>query len=114
MKTTKVNAGNADGDLPWDIVAEWFGIQEPWEIVRMESDDDRKRVDVWVDYGKDVPLRCPICGAIVPGYDHAPERVWRHLDICEHRLFIHASLPRCRCKEHGVKTLRAPWEGPSI
>lgn len=111
MKTTKVNAGNADGDLPWDIVAEWFGIQAPWEIVRMESDDDRKRVDVWVDYGKDVPLRCPICGAIVPGYDHAPERVWRHLDICEHRLFIHASLPRCRCKEHGVKTLRAPWEG---
>ena len=60
MKTTKVNAGNADGDLPWDIVAEWFGIQAPWEIVRMESDDDRKRVDVWVDYGKDVPLRCPI------------------------------------------------------
>lgn len=59
--------------------------------------------------------RCPHCqGKAVSGYDHAPERRWRHLNVCQLESEIVCSLPRGQCKEcRKVYTVRAPWEGRS-
>jgi transposase len=42
-------------------------------------------------------------------YDHAVERVWRHLDSCQFLTFLHARVPRVSCPEHGVRQVRLPW-----
>lgn len=59
--------------------------------------------------------RCPHCEAqAVGGYDHAPERCWRHLNVCQLQSEIVCALPRGQCKEcKKVYTVRAPWEGRS-
>jgi transposase len=58
---------------------------------------------------------CPHCnGKSISGYDHAPERRWRHLNVCQLQSEIVCALPRGRCKEcKRVYTVRAPWEGRS-
>ncbi len=58
---------------------------------------------------------CPQCQSRrVGGYDHAPERRWRHLNVCQLQSEIVCALPRGQCKEcKTVYTVRAPWEGRS-
>jgi transposase len=58
---------------------------------------------------------CPHCqGKSVTGYDHAPERHWRHLNVCQLESEIVCALPRGQCKAcRKVYTVRAPWEGRS-
>jgi transposase len=58
---------------------------------------------------------CPHCnGRPVSGYDHAPQRTWRHLNVCQLASEIACALPRGQCKEcRKVYTVRAPWEGRS-
>jgi len=58
---------------------------------------------------------CPHCNAkSVGGYDHAPERRWRHLNVCQLQSEIVCALPRGQCKDcKKVYTVRAPWEGRS-
>jgi hypothetical protein len=38
--------------------------------------------------------KCPHCGQAVRGYDHAPERRWRHLNVCQLPSEIVYALPR--------------------
>ena len=58
---------------------------------------------------------CPHCQRkTVRGYDHAPERRWRHLNVCQLQSEIVCPLPRGECKEcRKIYTVRAPWEGRS-
>lgn len=58
---------------------------------------------------------CPHCQSkSVGGYDHAPERRWRHLNVCQLQSEIVCALPRGQCKDcKKVYTVRAPWEGRS-
>lgn len=58
---------------------------------------------------------CPHCSAkSVIGYDHAPERHWRHLNVCQLESEIVCALPRGQCKAcQKIYTVRAPWEGRS-
>jgi transposase len=58
---------------------------------------------------------CAHCQAkTVAGYDHAPERRWRHLNVCQLESEIVCALPRGQCKAcQKVYTVRAPWEGRS-
>ena len=41
--------------------------------------------------------------------DHAEPRVWRHLDTCQFKTFLHARIPRVDCPEHGVVQVKVPW-----
>jgi len=50
----------------------------------------------------------------VRGYDHAPERRWRHLNVCQLQTEIVCALPRGECLDcRKIYTVRAPWEGRS-
>jgi transposase len=50
----------------------------------------------------------------VTGYDHAPERHWRHLNVCQWASASVCALPRGPCREcRKGFTVRAPWEGRS-
>jgi len=58
-------------------------------------------------------LPCVVCRAKCNVRDHGEgERVWRHLDLWQAKTFLHASMPRTDCPEHGVKTVAVPWGEP--
>ncbi len=48
------------------------------------------------------PLNCPRCNLTVRKYDNGRERIVRHIDYRNHRVFIHLSIPRTICSKHGV------------
>jgi transposase len=66
-------------------------------------------VDVWVEHAADVSWPCPQCHQRLAGYDHAEERIWRHLDTCQFETYLHARIPRVRCPAHGVLNVAVPW-----
>jgi len=68
-----------------------LGLSEPWSVGRVELDVDVQRVDIWVDHGPGARWRCPVCDRALGCYDHARERVWRHLDTCQYQTHLHAS-----------------------
>ena len=97
-----------------DLVAFYQSViapPKPWKVVRVECFGDALRVDVWLEHAPSM-FRCPDCMAECPVHDHAPERVWRHLDTCEFQTYIHARLPRVKCKAHGVVTACVPFVTP--
>ncbi|WP_317996523.1 ISL3 family transposase [Vulcanimicrobium alpinum] len=81
-------------------------VEDPWDVTESKLDLERNRVDVrleWQGAG-----RCPKCDRECPKHDHR-ERVWRDLDLAGDQLFLHASVPRIDCPEHGVTTVAIPW-----
>lgn len=76
---------------------------------RVTLDVANQRVDVWAAHAEGLRWPCPECGAMMPLYDHAPERTWRHLDSCQFMTFLHAGPPRINCKDHGVRQVALPW-----
>lgn len=68
-------------------------------------DESAQRIDIYLDHEQDIRVRCPECGKFYGMYDHAPERIYRHLNTCEMETYIHVRLPRVNCPQHGVKQI---------
>ena len=81
-------------------------LEEPRKVDQVKLDVAEVRVDIWAGHAEGLRWPCPECGTNLPVYDHAPERVWRHLDTCQFRTFLHARIPRGECRDHGVKQVR--------
>lgn len=96
-----------------------LGLSEPWSVRRVELKLAEKRVDVWVEHRLGVKWQCPQCDSESKSkgepskeltcYDHAEERVWRHLDTCQFQTHLHARPPRVACPDHGVVNVALPW-----
>lgn len=57
---------------------------------------------------------CPDCHEPLSIHDHK-EREWRHENIGEAVCFIHANVPRCKCKSCGsIHQVRIPWADPKV
>ncbi len=88
--------------------ARLLGIDESWKVEDVNLQVDQRRVEIRLAHvGRGVS--CPECGRTCGLADHADERRWRHLDTMQFVTEIVARLPRCRCPEHGVKTIVPPW-----
>ena len=86
-----------------------LGLQDPWFVSDVQINVNGQQVDVWVEHPKGLQWACPECGTEGKLHDHADYRVWRHLDSCQFRTFLHARPPRMICPEHGVRQVRLPW-----
>jgi len=108
--------------LDTELYQHVLGVVEPWTVCRVALDVEGGRVDVWVEHPPGGRWACPWCAAessgesaaqaACPGLacrDHAEERVWRHLDTCHLRTYLHARIPRVACPEHGVVNVAVPW-----
>jgi transposase len=89
-----------------------LGITSPWSVGHVELDLKQGEVRVFVEHADDAAWPCAECGRICPLHDHDPVRGWRHLDTCQYRTVLHSTVPRTKCPEHGVKTVRVPWAEP--
>ena len=85
-----------------------LGIEYPWVVTGINRDSRSKEVTVLVAYDPEGEMHCPECGGTGILHDHRKRR-WRHLDSCNHKTILEASVPRVRCEEHGVKQLPVSW-----
>ena len=99
-------------DARTELYARLLSLGAGWRVNRVELDMERDRIDVWVETREGGAWACPECKTTGSIYDHVGEQVWRHLDTCQCRTYVHARLPRTACKEHGVRQVAAPWAGP--
>jgi len=96
-----------------ELYRQLLGLAAPWQVSHVELKIAQQQVRVHVTYDFHQPhLLCPECGQAGPYYDLREERTWRHLDSCQFQTFLVARLPRIQCREHGVKTIAAPWCEP--
>jgi transposase len=103
--------------IPEKVFHRILALGEGWRVRQVEYSDKESKVRIAVE---DTPAlwaseSCPHCGRkTVGGYDHAPERRWRHLNVCQLQSEIVCRLPRGRCSAcEKIYTVRAPWEGRS-
>jgi len=86
-----------------------LGIEEPWRVSQAELDVKVERIGVKVVHEENMRWPCPECGEFLTVYDHGPERVWRHLDTCQFKTYLHARIPRVNCPVHGVRQVKVSW-----
>ncbi len=86
-----------------------LGLSAPWTVRSVEFKVAEHRVEVWASHADGVRWPCSECGSELALYDHAEERVWRHLDSCQFMTYLHAQPPRVECPTHGVRQVRLPW-----
>ena len=102
--------------IPEKMFQQLLALGEAWRVNRMDYVAAEGKVLIRV--GETPALwaqeKCPHCGQAVRGYDHAPERRWRHLNVCQLQSEIVCALPRGECQScRKVYTVRPPWEGRS-
>jgi transposase len=92
-----------------ELYREILGVGELWRIKSIDLKVEDGRVDIYIEwpYGEDGI--CPECGETYKIHDRREERVWRHLDTCQLKTFIHCQIPRVKCPDHKTKTMKVPW-----
>jgi len=85
-----------------DFFSKLLGIKLPWVIQKVILDQEKQRVDIYVDHTNGFTFPCPKCEKLCSVYDHTQEREFRHLNVCQMATFIHVRLPRITCDDHGV------------
>lgn len=88
-----------------------MGLEAQWEVASVNLEIENKRVEIRLEHGKGERVKCSECGGSCAIHDHAPERVWRHLDTMQFETQLKARLPRSQCPECDVKTTVPPWAG---
>ena len=103
--------------IPEKVFHQILALGEAWRVRAVDYVEPEQRVLIHVEETAQVwaSQQCPHCeSASVAGYDHAPERRWRHLNVCQLESEIVCALPRGQCPDcQKVFTVRAPWEGRS-
>ena len=86
-----------------------LGLGEPWEVVDVQFDSDRRRLDLRIDFRKGARFPCPECGAGGCKVHDTESHTWRHLNFFQHEAYLTARVPRVICPEHGVRQVQVPW-----
>jgi len=103
--------------IPEKVFHQILALGEAWRVSTVDYLEQERTVAIRIEETAHLwpSLACPHCDRRhVSGYDHAPERRWRHLNVCQLESEVVCALPRGRCRDcHSVFTVRAPWEGRS-
>lgn len=103
--------------IPEKVFHQILALGEAWRVRQVEYLEKESKVLIQVEETPKLwaAESCPHCPSkLVGGYDHAPERRWRHLNVCQLNSEIVCALPRGQCRQcRKVYTVRAPWEGRS-
>lgn len=91
------------------VFTQALGLQPPWAVDRVELDNARKRIDLYVEY-KSSSGPCPACGAVGQPVHDRRARSWRHLHFFQFEAWIHCDVPRIQCSQCGGTTQPpVPW-----
>ncbi|MHB1456293.1 MAG: ISL3 family transposase [Armatimonadota bacterium] len=96
-----------------ELYSKILGINDPWHVENVDIDMPHQTIKVYLAHDDKASWVCPECGNTAPIYDHREQREWRHLDSCQFKTYLVASLPRINCNKHGVHTVKTPWSEPN-
>ena len=91
-----------------ELYYEILGLKDPWEVQKVDLNLVQNEITIFLNY-KSRKGFCPECGKECNLYDKRITRKWRHLDTCQLKSYIVASIPRIKCKEHTIKSINIPW-----
>jgi transposase len=91
------------------LLEDILDVREPWKIDRATLNVSASCLDVWIAHATDASWPCPECHTPLRCHEHGAEQVWRHLDTCQFRTLLHASVPRVACPRHAVRDVSVPW-----
>jgi len=98
--------------IPEKVFHQILALGEAWRVRQVDYVEKESKVLIRVE---ETPVvwatqSCPHCQSkSVGGYNHAPERRWRHLNVCQLNSEIMCALPRGQCRQcQKVHTVRAP------
>ncbi len=94
-----------------DLYAKLLGIETPWYVRDVEARLEEREVEVLISFADTEDATCSVCGVPCSRYD-TRTRSWRHLDTMQYRTLLTADVPRVKCAEHGVKSVKVPWAEP--
>jgi len=86
-----------------------LGLELPWQITEAKINSKDRSVHLTLSHPSGSKFPCKHCQEPCSVHDHGKERTWRHLDTCDHYTYLHASLPRVKCADHGVVTIEPSW-----
>jgi transposase len=103
--------------IPEKVFQQILALGNSWRVAGVDYQEPAQKVVIRVEETAALwPAEsCPHCRRqTVRGYDHAPERRWRHLNVCQLQSEVVCALPRGQCQScQKVYTVRPPWEGRS-
>ena len=93
-----------------EILLLGLGIQAPWQLFdqRLDTDKSPRELHLEVKAEPGSQCACPQCGKACSAHDFQ-EKTWLHLNFFQHHCYVHASVSRVKCPEHGVKLATVPW-----
>jgi transposase len=93
-----------------------LGLSGPWRVVRTEFDVEGTQLDLYLGFDRGARFGCPAkdCPQGACAVHDTVERPWRHLDFFQHKVLLHARLPRVRCPEHGVGAGQCAVGAPGV
>src|ERR671918_1700673 len=92
-----------------ELYQQLLGLRDPWRVTEVRIDFEGRQVEVWIQWPPERLVLCPECGKGYGSYDHRGERQWRHLDTLQFQTILPCRIPRVKCTDHGVKSLKVPW-----
>ena len=105
-KVTYFSIGNLESGS--FIIQAALGIQSPWFIKEIDLKQESHELHIYLDFEKGSEFPWPTCNSPCKCYD-TKNKVWQHLTFFQYRTYIHASLPRVSCDQHGVHLVEVPW-----
>lgn len=86
-------------------------INDPWFIKSIDFNEDKKRLDIQIDFKKGAKFKTEIDSEkSYTAYDTVVKK-WRHLNFFEHECYLHARVPRIKNDEGKISLLTPPWSG---
>jgi transposase len=85
-----------------------IGVAAPWVITGVIKDDRTRKITIRIEYDREEPLVCPVCGQKAKLYDHRIRKL-RYLDTCQYETFLEVQVPRVKCKGDGVEQIAIPF-----
>ena len=86
-----------------------LGLHQPWAVADVQLDTANEQIIIDVYHPRGTKFCCPQYDKPLSCYDYYAAHQWRHLDSCQYRTILRASVPRVKCSEHGVKQVEVPW-----
>jgi transposase len=88
--------------IPQKVFHQILALGENWRVEAVDYAEKELKVSIRVVETAELwkSQSCPHCRShSVGGYDHAPERRWRHLNVCQLESEIVCALPRGQCRD---------------
>jgi transposase len=84
-------------------------VKDPFYIERVDVDDDDLEVNIFLNFHRGARFACSVCLEEGKPVFSTVYKTWRHLNVCQYKLYLHARCPKTKCDQCGVRLWQAPW-----